>query len=309
VSAENFNKKDHEQEAAPANDDFEARQKELWRWAAERLAPRGNPEKDDYDFSGSRSWTEGANEELLNAGCLYEYARESHKFRCLLVLNNRKREERSGPLTCIEYEGNSAGDVHLIRSGWHRWLGDFAHELIANKSFAEVLRTSGSKVEKSLGALAGYNRYPKAVELPGRYINVPGMQEVVIQIDWRHYDNKEIGAEMTRWAANNRPESEPEPDRTGKKRESKVRADLKALSALRIWKLHEGKPWKRLQEIAAVCGYEGCLRESEEYKQRSKRGHAVEPISSQAKKEMSGARTRALILFQRLFPWGKPSNY
>jgi hypothetical protein len=60
------------------------------------------------------------------------------------VLNNRKREERSGPLTWIEYERNSAGDVHLIRSGWHRWLGDFAEELIANKSFAELLRTSRS---------------------------------------------------------------------------------------------------------------------------------------------------------------------
>src|SRR5439155_10755700 len=131
-------------------------------------------------------------------------------------------------------------------------LGDFADELIANKSFAELLRTSRSKVEKSLDALAGYNLYPKAVELPGRYINVPGMQEVVIQIDWRHYDNKEIGAEMTRWAANNRPESEPEPRRTGKKRQSKVIADLKALSALRIWKLHEDEPRKRLELIAKI---------------------------------------------------------
>jgi hypothetical protein len=295
VSAENFNKKDHEQEAAPANDDFEARQKELWRWAAERLPPWGNPEKDDYDFSSSRSWTEGANEELLNAGCLYEYARESHKFRCLLVLNNRKREERSGLLTCIEYEGNSAGDVHLITSGWHRWLGDFAEELIANKSFAELLRTSRNKVESSLDALATYNRYPKAVELPGRYINVPGMQEVVIQIDWRHYDNKEIGAEMARWAANNRPESEPAPDRTGKKRESKVRSDLKALSVMRIWK-HERKPWKRLKLVARVCRFKSC----EEYEW---------PMNNAAKAEMTRARKRALNFFQYLFPSGKPSNY
>jgi len=209
-------------------DDFEVRQEALWRWAGKRVPPWGKVQKDDYDFS---SWMKkGAREKLLSVGCLYEYARESYKFRCRLVLNNRKREERSGPLTCIEYEGNSAGDVHLIRSGWHRRLGDFAEELIVNKSFAELLRTSRSKVESSLDALATYNRYPKAVELPRRYINVPGMQEVVIQIDWRHYDNKEIGAEMARWAANNRPESEPEPDRTGKKRESKVRSDLKALS-------------------------------------------------------------------------------
>jgi hypothetical protein len=287
-------------------DDFEVQQEALWRWAAERVPPWGKVQKDDYDFS---SWMKkNAREELLNAGCLYEYARESHKFRCVLVLNNRKREERSGTLMWIEYEGNSAGNVHLIRGGWDRWLGDFADELIANKSFAQLLRTSRSKVEKSLDALAGYNLYPKAVELPRPY-KLPEMQEVVIQIDWRHYDNKEIGAEMTRWAANNRPESEPEPDRTGKKRESKVRADLKALSALRIWKLHRRKPWKRLEHIAEFCGYKGCVREFAEYNQRRNRGHAVEPISNQARTEMSAARARALNLFQRLFPWGRPLNY
>ena len=197
----------------------------------------------------------------------------------------------------------------MLRSGWQTWLDDFADELIANKSFAELLRTSRSKVEKSLDALAGYNLYPKAVELPGRYINVPGMQEVVIQIDWRHHNNKDIGAEMTRWAANNRPESEPEPDRTGKKRGSKVRADLKALSALRIWKLHRREPWKRLEYVAKFCGYKGCVKESAEYAKRRNRGHAVEPISNQARTEISDARTRALNLFQYFFPWGKPSNY
>jgi hypothetical protein len=224
------------------------------------------------------------------------------------VLNNRKREERSGPLMWREYEGNSAGDVHLSRSGWHRSLGDFAEELIANKSFAELLRTSRNKVESSLDALATYNRYPKAVELPGRYINVPGMQEITIQIDWRRYTNGEIGEEMKRFAALNRPQGEPEPRRTGKKRQSKVIADLKALSALRIWKLHKDEPWKRLELIAKICGYEGCKRELSERKQRSKRGHADEPITAQAKTEMSDARTRAMDLFRRLFPWGNPSN-
>ena len=93
-------------------DDFEVRQEALWRWAAERVSPWGKVQKDDYDFS---SWMKkDAREELLSAGCLYEYARESHKFRCWLVLNKRTREERSGTLTCIKYEGNSAGDVHLL---------------------------------------------------------------------------------------------------------------------------------------------------------------------------------------------------
>jgi hypothetical protein len=299
-------------------DDFEVQQEGLWRWAAERVPSWGKVQRDDYDFRWIGGALEGlreadciyehAREKLLSAGCLYEYARESHKFRCLLVLNNKKREERSGGLMFIKYEENSDGNVHLIRSGWDRWLGDFAEELIANKSFAELLRTSGSKVWKSLDALAGYNLYPKAIELPGRHINVPGMQEVVIQIDWRHYDNKEIGAEMARWAANNRPESEPEPDRTGKKRESKVRSDLKALSAMRIWK-HERDRWKRLRLVAEVCGYKGCRKESAEHKESSRREHGGEPMSNIAKAEMTRARKRALSLFQLLFPWGKPTNY
>jgi hypothetical protein len=121
------------------------------------------------------------------------------------------------------------------------------------------------------------------------------MQEVVIQIDWRNYRNKDIGAEMARWAANNRPESEPEPDRTGKKRESKVRSDLKALSVMRIWK-HERKPWQRLKLVAKVCRFKSC----EVYEW---------PINNAAKAEMTRARKRALNFFQYLFPWGKPSNY
>ena len=73
-------------------DDFEVRQEALWRWAAERVPPWGKVQKDDYDF---RSWMKkGAREELLSAGCLYEYARESLIFRCLLVLNTPKTRAR-----------------------------------------------------------------------------------------------------------------------------------------------------------------------------------------------------------------------
>jgi hypothetical protein len=209
----------------------------------------------------------------------------------------------------VELERSSAGYIDLSRSGLEEWLDNFAGDLIANRSFAEVFRKNSRKVQKSLEALASYSLYPKAVQLPGRYINYPGSRDVPIQICWRDYTNKEIGEEMHKFAARNRPQSEPEPKRTGKKRESKLRADLKALSALRIWKLHKHNPWKRLEKIATFCRYKGCAKESAEYKQRSKRGHAVEAISSEAKKEMSRGRTRALILFQRLFPWGKPANY
>ena len=166
---------------------------------------------------------------------------------------------------------------------------------MANKSFAEVLRTSRSKVEESLKALSGYSLYPKAVELPGRYNIVPvreiglrklGLQEVVI--DWRHKTNKEIAAEI----ACQRPESEPEPDRRGREPQSKTL--LKALSVMRIWK-HKHKAWERLMLVAKVCGYESCVYEW--------------PITNAARAEMTRARRRALNTFQLLFPWGKPSNY
>jgi hypothetical protein len=257
-------------------------QKDPWDYAAERLTPWDKPQKDDYDF---RHWTKGASEEFLDAGCLYEYVRESHKFRCRLVLQHTPKPEKfwSGILT--EYERSSAGDEYLLRSGWERWLGDFAHELIANKSFAEVLRASRRKVETSLDKLATYNRYPKPVEAPGRY-NVPGMQEVVI--DWRHYTNKEIAAEIAR----KRPKSEPEPNRRGREPESK--ADLKALSVMRIWK-REREPWKRLKLINKVCCFESCAYEW--------------PLTNAAKAEITRARKRALSLFQHLFPWGNPANY
>ena len=68
-------------------DDFEVRQEAQWRWAAERLRPWGKAQKDDYDFS---SWTEGAREELLSAGCLYEYVRESQTFRSFLYSDTRR---------------------------------------------------------------------------------------------------------------------------------------------------------------------------------------------------------------------------
>jgi hypothetical protein len=130
-------------------DDFEVRQQALCRWAAERVPPWGKVQKDDYDFS---SWMEkGAREELLSAGCLYEYARESQKFRSFLVLRHAPKPARFCGPRWIEFERDAAGHIHLARSGWETWLDNFADELIANKSFAELLRTSRSKVEKSLG--------------------------------------------------------------------------------------------------------------------------------------------------------------
>jgi len=265
-------------------------------WAAELLTRWGKIQRDDYDF---RCWMEGASEDLLNAGCLYEFSRESYEFRCLLALDRRKRGQFSGIL--IKFERSTKGHVYLSRSGWETWLHDFADELVANKSFAEVFRTRRSKVEEKLDQLASYNLYPKAVESPGRYINVPGMEEIVI--DWRHYTNKEIAAEI----ACKRPENEPEPNRRGRQPESKPR--LKQLSVMRIWKLYERKPWKRLELVANVCRYKGCVNEWAAYKERCRQGCGDERMRKTALVEMSKERREALNLFRLWFPWGEPSNY
>jgi hypothetical protein len=293
---------------ASALDEFEAQQKEVWEFAAKRVPTWGKPEKNDYDF---RSWMKGASAELLRAGCFYECGRESRKYRCWLKIQHAPRDEcfwTSPPL--IAFDGaRSAGPDALSQSGWETWLDEFADELIANKSFAEVWQKSSAKLRKSLIALDDYSWYPKAVELPGRYINFPGSQKIELQIFWRNYNNKDIGERMKKFAALNRPPNEPGPDRRGQhKGESKVRSDLKDLSVLRIWK-GEPDPWKRLKLVADVCGYKSCVAEWKQYKDRCRKGLGDEPMGKSAKSEMSRSRKRALSFFQHFFPYGKASNF
>ena len=265
-------------------------------WAAARLAPWGKPQKDDYDF---RWWMECANEDLLDVGCIYEYARESYEFRCIRALDRRERGQFPGGIM-IKFEGNSAGNVHLLRSGGETWLSSFADELVANKSFGEVLRTNRTKVEQSLEALPGYNLYPKPVESPGRYVNAPGMQEVAI--DWRHYTNKEIAAAIAR----KRPETEPEPNRRRRGAQSKTL--LKALSVMRIWK-RETHPRKRLELVAKVCRYKVCVEEVREVQgaQLSGTRERADKQHGRSRDEQSAEACAECLSI--LVSVGKPSNY
>jgi len=292
----------------PALDEFEAQQKEVWEFAAKRVPAWGKPEKNDYDF---RSWMKGASAELLNAGCFYEHARESRKYRCWLKIQHAPRDECFWPSPpVIAFDGaRSAGPDTLSRSGWATWLDEFADELIANKSFAEIWQKNSTKLRKSLIALDDYSGYPKAVELPGRYINFPGSQKVELQIFWRNYNNNDIAEQMKKFAALNRPQDEPEPDRRGQhKGESTIRSDLKDLSVMRIWK-REPDPWKRLNLLANVCGNESYITEWKRYKDRCRKGHGDEPMGKSAKSDMSRSRKRALRFFQHFFPYGKASNF
>jgi hypothetical protein len=287
-----------EREQPALNGDLETR--EAWRWAAPQLTSWGKPQKDDYDFFKSCKWTNGASKDLLNAGCLYEYARESRKYRCWLVLRNTPKRERFWLPRLIGLEFHN----HLLRSGWEGWLSGFAHDLIANKSFEKVFSAKKSRVLKSLEQVDTYCFYPNAVELPGSTQRpYPGSQDVLIRICWRLYDNGQIADEMKRFAKRERPKSEKEP------KKKRVRSDLKALSVLRIQKLHKHNPWERLKLVAEVCKYKACKEEVQEYEARRKRGDATEPMGNKAKSRMSKERQRALSLFGWWFPWGKSLNY
>ena len=60
--------------------------------AAKGVVPWTQLNPKDYNF---RSWAARGSKELLRAGCVYEYVRESRKLRCLLVLINSAFQKAS----------------------------------------------------------------------------------------------------------------------------------------------------------------------------------------------------------------------
>src|SRR5262249_22510336 len=158
---------------------------------------------------------------LLNAGWLYECARESETLRCWLILRNRPREMRGKTVPGLEFKTSSANYIFLVESGWENWLvRNFADELVANASFVSVIGANPDKVRESLKPFNPV--MPKAVELPGRYLNRPGSQNIEIQIHWADHTNAEIGEQMKQLAAKVRPTEWPEPQRRGKAKATSI---------------------------------------------------------------------------------------
>jgi hypothetical protein len=86
------------------------------------------------------------------------------------------------------------------------------------------------------------------------------------------------------------------------------RALLNRLAVMRIWK-RERNQWKRLELVAKLCGYKGCMNEAKAYKQRCKEGGLNQVMSNAAQVEMSSARKKARVFFQKLFPGEEPLSY
>ncbi len=233
--------------------------------AAKRVVPWTRLKPNDYDFRG---WALQGSKELLRAGCVYEYARESRKLRCLLVLiksafQKAKQAEKtqSRPpfqglqFLSLSFEGLRYKDALLRLGGWFGWLRKFTDQLADNKSFAELCKENREQLDESLSTLLRYFHAPRAVELavPGlneslveprllwpwqapdaRHRNIENDVVIPIRIRLRDFTNKEIGKAMEEWASMLRPSTEKEPTRKGTSKRDSPRSWLDALSAMRL---------------------------------------------------------------------------
>jgi hypothetical protein len=233
--------------------------------AAKRVVSSTRLNSNDYDFRG---WAVRGSKELLRAGCVYEYARESRKLRCLLVLTNSaiqkaKQAEKthSRPpfqgfqFLSFSFEGLRYKDALLQLGGWFGWLRQFTDELADNKSFAELCKENREQLDKSLSTLPGYFYDPRAVELAFlplneslfeprllwpwqapdvRHRNIDNDVIITIRIRLRDFTNKEIGKAMEVLASMLRPSTEKEPTRKGTSKRDSPRSWLDALSAMRL---------------------------------------------------------------------------
>jgi hypothetical protein len=238
-------------------------QQKLELQAAERVVSWTGLAPNDYNF---RSWATARNQPLIRAGCVYEYARESRKLRCLLVLINSalqkaKQSERerkqSQPfrVLSLSFEGLRYKDALLQLGGWFGWLRLFTDQLADNTSFAGLCEKNDKQVNDSLGRLPQFFLAPKAVEIAlpdlnatpieprllspsqapnAHHRNVENDVTVTIRIRLRDFTNREIGRAMEELASMLRPSTEKEPTRQGTGKRDSPRSWLDAVSAMRL---------------------------------------------------------------------------
>lgn len=109
-------------------------QRRLEFWAADHVKPWGELQADDYNF---RSWAKGASKNCMQAGAVYEYARESRKLRCLLALMNPKRpreqweRSRRSRLISLSPQGS------IFDAPSDGWLAaDFTNQIVNDKALS-----------------------------------------------------------------------------------------------------------------------------------------------------------------------------
>ena len=232
--------------------------------ADKRVVPWTQLSRKDYNF---RSWAAQGSKALLRAGCVYEYARESRKLRCLLVLTKsafqkakQAEKTQSRPpfqglqFLSLSFEGLRYSNALQWLGGWFGWLRQFTDQLADNKSFADLCEENEKQVNESLSTLPTYFHAPRAVEF-----SVPGLNEDPIEprLLWpwqaldarpRNIENdviitvrirrdstkKEILDAMEVLVSMLRPSTEKEPTRKGTGKKDSPRSWLDALCAMRL---------------------------------------------------------------------------
>jgi hypothetical protein len=308
-------------------------------WAAGRVAPWGQVQRDDYEFC----WANDAIKGLLEGGSIYECVRESWRLRGLLVLMNPKRRRepfevtlsrtgRERYLPCC-FEGLREEHARETLGGAVVWLRGYAGELADNLSFAELLRAKGDEVRQSLEKRPLRFPKPRAAQLahtfiwdydapapwpwqpwraslflndgslaantPERSITSYGSEKVAIEVNWAK-SNRKIGKEVERLARLHRP---PGWEKSECELPEKIfRARLKALSVMRIWKRfpHRDDRWQRIEEVARCTGYQSCV---DAFRTEGA------GTSDAANAKMSRARDAALCFFRSLGTGEMPANW
>jgi hypothetical protein len=315
---------------------------ELELEAAKRVVPWTQIRPNDYHFQ----WARNQNKELLRAGCVYEYARESRKLRCLLVLINSafqkeiqaEKTQTRAPFQGLQFlsfsfEGLRYKDALLWLGGWFGWLRKFTEELADNKSFAELCKENREHLDQSLSMLPEYFYAPRAVELAllglnenlveprllwpwqapdVHHRNIDNDVIITFRIRLRDFTNKKIGKAMEEWARLLRPPAEKEPTRKGTGKRDNPRSWLDALSAMRLASYHpKTSPSElvRRRKKTSARGTETALSIFEDV-----RLGAIQPESTKRKirgalsqNELDRYAARARRHFEDIFPFDEPA--
>ncbi len=276
-----------------APEGFEQRQRlraEEWlAWVRKKVKPwPENLNRDDYHFS----WAMTVDLETLNAGTLYEYARESRKLRGILALHLREGEDlaqekpteghrgaKSFP-PVMDFDGLTEEQVSDAVGVWYPLLLGLAKELVENRSFAWVCGKRKNKLGHLVSDVRG-SIHPLFFKMPGVCLAYPhecdgatcaeilptlpppleqrrvlrdGDELAVIRINWRDFTNGELRDEFLEFAKNMRPDTIPEPPPKKRKGKNEGRDFTGPLNWLKAMRLLHRYDYRKAMQVAGDSG-------------------------------------------------------
>jgi hypothetical protein len=178
-----------------------------------------------------------------------------------------------------------------------KWLADCQRELAAasapefiKQQCESILRATDTKVREvfanGLLSWLTHRCNVKAAHLPwpppepirpGQFYS--SSETLLLEIDWRHYTDDAIAEYFRKWVRKNRPESVPNPKKTGRTRTHDKRTALRDLGVM------------RLQNFCTVAGM------------KTRCPDAARCFDGWESKQWTAARKRALRNFRNMFPF------